>query len=231
MTPLAAMPSLAISSAYGGAAAAIVQAGNVIAEGRLIEEHGLAASLPHLVASLLRQVVAGGGVALVAVVVGPGSFTGVRSGLSLAYGVGLGIGVPVIGVSVAEALAEEAAVGGKLSGRVLWTAIHARRGRVFVDTPDGLDGYPIDALPDPVGRIAVCGNAANVVAGTLAARGVDVMLTPHRAARPVYVASVAIARAAGRLSALPALPLYVDLAEAKLPEGGLRRPPACVTAA
>ena len=218
------MRILVISSAYGGVAAAIVQDRIELAGCRLVEERGLAAALPDLVASLLAR---HGAIELVAAVVGPGSFTGVRSGLSVACGVGLGFGVSVIGVTVAEAFADEAASDGRLSGRVLWTAIHARRGRVFIDVSGSLRGYATDDLPDAAGKIAVCGNAASVVAGTLAARGTDVMLTAYRMPQPVHVASAAIARAAGRLADVPALPLYVDVAEAKLPKGGLRPAPTC----
>ena len=43
---------------------------------------------------------------LVAVTVGPGSFTGIRAALALAHGLALAAGVPVIGVTVGEALAD-----------------------------------------------------------------------------------------------------------------------------
>ena len=220
------MRVLAISSASSGAAASLVQDGTTVAGGRIPVQHGLASALPGLVASLLVQ--AGAGLGLVAVVVGPGSFTGVRAGLSVAYGIGLGRGVPVVGVTVAEALAQEAALSGAeaLRGRTLWTATHARLGRVFIDTTaEGLHGYSIDALPAAPARTAVCGDAAVLVAGTLSARGADVVLTPYCVPRPVDVAAAALARAAGDLPALPALPLYVDVAEAKPPQAGLRLPP------
>jgi tRNA threonylcarbamoyl adenosine modification protein YeaZ len=186
---------------------------------------GLAAALPAMIEKLLNQ--AGRDLELVAVVVGPGSFTGLRAGLSVATGIGLGLGIKVVGVSVSEALA--AGLAG-LDGRVLWTAIGARRGRIFLDRGSGFAGVATEDIPRAGGRIAVCGNAAALVAGTLAARGTDVMLTSARAPQPVHVAEVAMARLGGALPPLEAAPLYVDAPEAKLPAGGLRAAPAAVGA-
>ena len=56
---------------------------------------------------------------LIAVTVGPGSFTGIRAGLALAHGIGLAAAVPVIGVTTGEALAH--AVSPVLAGRALWS--------------------------------------------------------------------------------------------------------------
>ena len=214
------MRVLAISSAYGGAQAAMVLGGRTLGQGHIAEEHGLAAALPAMLCTLLAQ--AGGNPDLVAVVVGPGSFTGLRAGLSVGCGIAMGYGVPSIGVSVAEALAHEAAP--LLQGRCLLTAIAARRGRVFIDREGAAHGFATDALPAAPGRVAVCGNAATLVAATLAARGCDVMLTALRAPSPEHVAAVAIQRARGALPPRAALPLYVDAPEAKRPVG-LRMPP------
>ena len=224
------MRVLVISSPYSGGLAAIVQDGRSVAGARLSEEHGLAALMAGLVASVMADRQAG--LDLVAVVVGPGSFTGLRAGVAVGWWVGLGWGVPVVGVTVAEALADEAALSGAgpLSGRLLWTAIHARRGRVFIDAADDWRGCATDNLPASLGKVAVCGNAANLVAGTLAARGTDVMLTPYRVPKPVHVAAAGLARQAGALPALSPLPLYVDMPEAKLPGSVLRPSPTDVAA-
>ncbi len=184
------------------------------------EEQGLAARLPVLVDDLVTA--HGWGLDLVAVVVGPGSFTGLRAGISVATGIGLGLGIAVHGVTVAEALAEGLPA---LDGRTLWVATHARRGRVFLDTGDGAHGYNTNALPSAACRVAVAGNAANFVAGSLAARGLDVMLTSARAPIAVHVAAIAVQRQAGERAPLAPLPLYVDAPEARLPAGGLRAAP------
>jgi tRNA threonylcarbamoyladenosine biosynthesis protein TsaB len=98
---------------------------------------------------------------------GPGSFTGLRAALSLAHGLASG-GLPLVAVTVAEALAEEV---GPLAGRVLWTAIDNRRGRVFLDRCGALTAVALNDLPVPAAPVAVAGDAAVEVMAALAARG------------------------------------------------------------
>jgi tRNA threonylcarbamoyl adenosine modification protein YeaZ len=211
------MRILAISSASRGCAAAVVEDGEVVTGFRLDAARGLPEQIAPAVAALPLR-----GLDLVAVVVGPGSFTGLRAGIAVAQGVALGAGVKVVGVTVAEALAEALP---HLGGRALWVACAARTGRVFLCRDGAVESVAEDDLPVASGRIAVAGDAANAAAAALAARGLDVMLTSARVAAPLQVAAVAAARAAGNLPPLDAVPLYVDAAEAKLPAGGLRPAP------
>jgi tRNA threonylcarbamoyl adenosine modification protein YeaZ len=217
------MRILAMTAAARGFAAAVVDDGAVAGSARLAAERGLPEAIPPAVAGLLA---AHGAPDLVAVVVGPGSFTGLRASIAVAQGVGLGAGLPVVGVTVAEALA---CALPRLGGRSLWVACVARAGRVFIDRDGELLSCAETALPAASGRIAVAGDAANTVATVLAARGLDVMLTDARTPLPVHVAAVGRRRAAGEMASLAAVPLYVDAPEARLPAGGLR--PAPVQAA
>lgn len=160
---------------------------------------------------------------LVAVTVGPGSFTGIRAGLALAHGIGRAANIPIIGVTVGEALADSLP---HLGARELWSVTDSRRGRIFLERAGTTIAFSLDDLPPTTNKVAVAGDAAPVVAAWLAARDVDVMLTDARLPMARHIAVVAEHRHAGRLAPREAQPLYVDPPEAKLPAGGLRPAPA-----
>jgi tRNA threonylcarbamoyl adenosine modification protein YeaZ len=186
-------------------------------------ERGHAATLAVMARDALRD--AGFNAAdldLIAVTVGPGSFTGIRGGLALALGIGLASRVPVIGVTVGEALADSLPF---LGGRPLWCAIPSRRGRVFLEIDDQVLSLAVAKLPVPGYPVAIAGGAAADVASRLAAVGANVMLTDARLPAGRHIAVVAERRFRGLIRPLPAEPLYVDAPEAKVPAAGLPLPP------
>ncbi len=134
---------------------------------------------------------------LVAVTVGPGSFTGIRAGLALAHGIGLALGIPIIGVTVGEAIADAFP---HLGDRVLWTVTGSRRGQVFLERDGETVSLVQDALPLPLGKVAIAGAAALQVAARLAASGANVMLTDARFALPRHIALVGTRRHAGAIA-------------------------------
>lgn len=217
------MRILALDSALARCSAGVIEGETLRAARRDTAERGEAARLPRMA----EQVLASAGVLpvsldLVAVTVGPGSFTGIRAALALAHGIAIAAGIPVVGVTVGEALADALP---HLGERDFWCAIDSRRERVFLERGGRIVSCALEALPEPEGRIAVGGDAAIAVAARLAARGADVMLTDARLPEPRHVAMAALARQAGRLSPVAAQPLYVDQPEVRLPARGLRPPP------
>ncbi|MGO4448592.1 tRNA (adenosine(37)-N6)-threonylcarbamoyltransferase complex dimerization subunit type 1 TsaB [Phyllobacterium sp. TAF24] len=70
-----------------------------------------------------------GEIGKVAVSVGPGSFTGVRVGVSTARGFGLALKCPVVGISTLEALAYDARQ--TFAGRPVLSIIDARRDEIY----------------------------------------------------------------------------------------------------
>jgi len=222
------MRILAIDAALARCSAGVVVGESLVASRMVEQRQGHAALLPELVRDVLAE--AGEsvpGLDLIAVTVGPGSFTGVRAALSLAHGLALGGGIPVVGVTVGEALADALP---HLGGRALWVTTDSRRGRIFLERPrePGAEilSLALDELPGPSGPVALAGDASIAASGWLAARDTNVMLTNARYPAPRHVAMGAAARHAGKLPAMAAQPIYVDPPEAKLPAAGLRPPPA-----
>jgi tRNA threonylcarbamoyl adenosine modification protein YeaZ len=219
------MPGLLTLDAAGGQVlAAVVVDDIVVAERIEPAARGHSAMLAPIVADAL----AAAGLSAtdldgVAVIVGPGSFTGLRASLAVAHGIGLAAARPLIAVTLAEAMAEAPIA---LDGRLLWTAIDSRRGRVFLHDGTPFRAVRLDDLPWPRVKVAVAGDAAVAVAAALRDRGGDVMLTEARLPRARDIARAAARRLAGHLPPLAPLPLYVDPPEATPPASGNRPAPA-----
>jgi tRNA threonylcarbamoyladenosine biosynthesis protein TsaB len=98
------MTVLAFDCAISGLAVAVVRDGVGLAE-RREEGRGQAATLLPAIAATLEQAgVDRRALSLIAVTVGPGSFTGVRVGLAAARGLALALGVPLAGITTTAAL-------------------------------------------------------------------------------------------------------------------------------
>ncbi len=214
---------LTLDSALARASAALLDDDRALAQELRDGAHGIGV-LPTMAEAVLAQAgIAPRALGLIAVTLGPGSFTGIRGAVSLAHGVGLAAGVPVVGVTVPEALA---AALPSLPGRRLWIAIDNRRGRVFLDIGGDIAVVALDALPAPGAPLALAGDAAPGVAARLAERGADALITAARLPEPRGIAKAARDRLAGALPPRPAQPLYIDPPEARPPAGGLRPTPS-----
>jgi tRNA threonylcarbamoyladenosine biosynthesis protein TsaB len=118
--------------------------------------------------------VAFAGLGAVAVSVGPGSFTGVRVGVSAARGLALALKVPAAGVSTLEALAFEARASHG-QNRVL-AVIDGGRDGIYAAIYDGFGKIvynPLVAQLDKIAELAVDG--ATVLAGSAARRVAESM--------------------------------------------------------
>ena len=122
----------------------------------------------------------------IAVNEGPGSYTGLRIGSSLAKSLAYAWKIPLLAVSGLKALAQAAAteLGSDWSkGAAIWALMDARRSEVyalslsFPDQFSGLRPYVLEeeALPEVGSRIWAVGNGAFKVSETCA--GIDVELT------------------------------------------------------
>ncbi|MEH8139535.1 tRNA (adenosine(37)-N6)-threonylcarbamoyltransferase complex dimerization subunit type 1 TsaB [Aeromonas veronii] len=96
---------------------------------------------------------------------GPGSFTGVRIGISVAQGLAFGAGVPLIGISTLAAMAQGAY---RLDGtEQVLTAIDARMNEVYFGRYELIDGrmqlVGDEVVSDPVALVDVRGKLAGRV--------------------------------------------------------------------
>jgi tRNA threonylcarbamoyl adenosine modification protein YeaZ len=154
------MLTLAFDTATGVATSALVRDGDVLGEraGRAIEVLADADGLLRAAGVVPREL------DLLAVGVGPGSFTGVRIGLAGARGLALALDLPVAGVSTLEALAAGA------PGAV--PVIDARRGEIFVLGSGEVRCLAPSAFDVEVGRTYVGDGAVRYRTAIEAAGGV-----------------------------------------------------------
>jgi tRNA threonylcarbamoyladenosine biosynthesis protein TsaB len=180
------MRILAIDTCCGAVSACVLDAGSDKPIARRSEpmERGHAEALGPLIEAVMSGV-EGGFATLdrIAVTVGPGSFTGIRIGLSTARAMGLALDIPVVGVSTLVAFAGPLLAAP--SSAVIASAIDARHGRVYLQLfePMGRPLLPprIENLRDAVraigaGPVRMTGSGARLLALEAARIGLGVEL-------------------------------------------------------
>jgi tRNA threonylcarbamoyladenosine biosynthesis protein TsaB len=201
---------LAFDASLARCSAALLRGTAVLAERAAIIRQGQPARLPELAAEVMAGLEAGS-LDAVAAVVGPGSFTGIRTALALAQGIALAAERPALGVTTGEALA--AALPGAAE---VWAVLDTRRGGMFLERLR--DGVPLAppatlaerALPAPDRLVHLAGDAAAAAAARLSARGHAIALTDERLPWARHVGWVGARRLAGEVPPLALRPLYVE---------------------
>jgi len=167
---------LAIETATEVCGAAIIQNGAVISEASITAPHIHSEKLIGLIDDALRRAaIDPGRIDGIAVSIGPGSFTGLRIGLSVAKGIAFACGKPVVPVPTLKALAAQAGRESLLnSASLVLTMIDAGREEFYIaayrDSRGTLQEVtpPRAATPDEVvrrfadeKRIVVMGDGAD----------------------------------------------------------------------
>jgi tRNA threonylcarbamoyladenosine biosynthesis protein TsaB len=108
----------------------------------------------------------------IAVTLGPGTFTGVRSGIAAARAFALAMGKPVVGMTSLAVMADRARLllGPRGEGRLLAVAVDARRGMVYAQLfGDQTDATGIPRLMTPEQAAKAMGQRSVLIAGSGAA--------------------------------------------------------------
>ena len=227
---------LSIDTALDACAAAVLDTGaGVIAQESQPMKRGHAEALMPLIARVMKA--SGVGFAAldrVAATTGPGSFTGLRVGLSAARGIALAAGKPVVGVTTLTAFA--APIVSANSEHPVISAVDARHDHVYFQVLGGDGGSLIKPNVAPVaealdaarfGAPHLVGNAANILAERWPADAPPPFKVDQQAAPDI--AWVAWLGVAVTPESSPARPYYLRAPDAKPPKdplSGAEQPPA-----
>jgi tRNA threonylcarbamoyladenosine biosynthesis protein TsaB len=222
------MTVLAFDCAVSGMSVAVVRDGVRLAGLAEAGRDQAARLLPAIESVLAEAGVDRRDVSLIAVTVGPGSFTGVRVGLAAARGLAVGLAVPLAGIPTTSVLLAQS----KPDGRLAVAAIDSRLGDWFCAIEEVVGGAPFAASArDLADRIAgrpcrVTGTGAVALTAALAAAGIDA-IAEEAVPDPVVLAHLAGAmsvdawRAHNEREGLPR-PLYLRGVNITLPDGARR---------
>ena len=230
---------LAIETATAAAGVAVLRGDAILAERRLPEGRQASETLlPALLAALEEADVALAALDGFAVSIGPGSFTGLRVGVSTAKGLAFGTAQRIVAVPTLAALALYADAGDAPVAALL----DARRGEVYAAIHDGGPTAPPRLAPcvtDPEALAAhlaeIAGARPCVAIGdgvAVAAEALRTLLGERVLLRPVAPDAAAVGRlgqrlwsASGGVSPDQVVPLYGRRAEAEVRRTGERFEP------
>lgn len=188
--------------------------------------------LPYIDMVLSRTGTGRGDLGLLAVSLGPGSFTGLRIGLATVQGLALGLGIPLRGVGTLEGLSENL----RDSGRARVCLIHARETEAYgaLYSAGGAQLEP-PAVWTPGEVVRVCrahgigdpllvGDGARMLAPTIREGLPEARLAGAPACKPraasVGMAALRAYRSEGPHDPAALLPLYVRESQARQRQGG-----------
>lgn len=214
---------LAIDTALDACAAAVLdtEAAKLIAQETQGMKRGHAEALMPLIGRVIAQSGIGfKGLDRIAVTTGPGSFTGLRVGLSAARGIALAAHKPVVGVTTLTAFA--APVVSQNAEHPVLAAIDARHDQVYLQVVSGDGASLIRPQVAPIeealtawrfGAPHLVGNAARILADRWPAHAVPPFMVEAREAPDI--AWVGWLGAAVSPDAAPARPFYLRPPDAK----------------
>ena len=233
---------LAIDTACDACSVAFWEDGAVISSCRREMARGHAEALMPMVADTMGDAGAEfGALDLIAATIGPGSFTGLRTGLAAARGFALSLSIPLIGVTSTHAIAIAALRSATRTSapRAVTVVINSRRADLYVQHFDAAHsplGDPYTAFPEEImgtldqNGLILAGDATAQVMDLVSAEGRDLNISVFPVTGPdaVFVAEVAASRWRNRSMGEKSFPnelLYLRAPEAVKPpaQGRLRQ--------
>jgi tRNA threonylcarbamoyladenosine biosynthesis protein TsaB len=223
---------LAIDTALDACSAAVLDtdASNIVAQESQPMKRGHAEALMPLLARVMKASgVAFASLDRIAVTTGPGSFTGLRVGLSAARGIALAAGKPVVGLTTLTAYA--APIVTENGAHPIISAIDARHDHVYFQVVGGDGSSLIRPQVAPIGEALAAsrfgaphlvGNAASILAERWPADAPPPFRIDPQAAPDI--AWVAWLGAAVSPEMAPARPYYLRAPDAKPPKDPLTNP-------
>jgi tRNA threonylcarbamoyladenosine biosynthesis protein TsaB len=214
---------LAFDCSGASCSAAVLSDGRIAAERFAAMERGQAeALLPMIRDAMAEAGLDWAGLDAIATTVGPGSFTGVRLGLSAARGLALASDRPILPLTAFEALA----AGLVPDGRPVAIAIDSRRGPVFAQRFDAdlrPTGEPAQVEPEDLaawlgaGPWRIAGDGVANLTGESFPAGI--LREPEiRRIRAGDLARAALALGWAGIDRLPAQPLYLRAPDVSQPK-------------
>ena len=219
---------LAMESSAKAASAALVRHGELLAQS--FSCSGLTHSRTLL--PMAEQVLASAGVELsdvdcLAVAEGPGSFTGIRIGVSAVKGLAWAAEKPAVGVSTLEAMAYNGVAAGE--GALVCCCMDARRAQIYHALFEVQNGVPVRLMPDRAIAIDallpelkklekplfLVGDGAALCYNVFSEQGVQCVLAPSNL---VHQSAWGVAMAASQKEPRPGAalqPVYLRLSQAE----------------
>jgi len=228
-----------MDTACGACSVAVWADGAILAHrSRAMQRGHVEALLPMAVEAMRQSGLAFADLDRIAVTRGPGSFTGLRTGLAAARALALSLDLPLAGVSTLEAVAyaaARAAAGTGNAARDILAVVETRRADLYVQRFSAA-AEPLGAphTLDPESAAALAGARLTALAGDGAGRVYAAWRANPAGAAPVVAsaagpdAAIVAEIAAGRDAAADdaaVAPLYLHPPEAKRPAAGGRLRP------
>jgi tRNA threonylcarbamoyladenosine biosynthesis protein TsaB len=227
------MKVLAIDSALGACSAAVWDKAVISGQQKIMSRGHVEELIPMVQAVVTESGLEFAQLELIAVTIGPGSFTGLRAGLAAARGLGLALDIPVHGVTTLEAAAAAAVrLPPTAASNAILVALETKRADIYVQKFDSLgvaQGEPLAQLPAATMDLltentCLCGDAANRVLAELseAKRGNINHLSNIERPDAGDIAEIAATRMTNPVLAEP---LYIHPPAAKIPAAAGRLRP------